>query len=289
MTSVPATAHSKDELIRALPIIMGEMRRVPVLKDWDDAQRKGLIQLQEPHRTFVGQACMDSSILAVRALDEFFRTRRAAPKGSPHLKKAKPGDLFAEEFGYTDDLPLLSGPRRADINQLMSHFTWRRIDENLKIDARDDLVCVIGHCVRFLTWLIETNFLDGHSLLAADVVRLRSGMQRCQEDPNWGRQLHLDMPESIMKATAVALSGSAIEGTFNLWRTSAAEHGATNDDMMRFRADLPDLALLIDVLTALCARVGIDASFEDCQLGQLSELWKERHRSVLEHIASQQK
>jgi len=279
------TARSNSDLIRALPFIMHEMGRVPVAKNWGDAQRKGLILLQEPHKTLAADACMDSSSLAIRALDEFFRTRINAPKGT-HLRDARPGDIFAEEFGYIENEPLLSECRRRDINQLMGHFTWRRIDENLKIKP-DDLVCVIPHCIRFLTWLTETGFLDGEHELTAEAISLRANMQRVLDDPNWGRQLNLEIPEGIVKATACAVSGSTFAATSTRWSASASrtpfatDGGGSSAAIMRFQSDPSELTSLLKILDTCCANEGLDTSFEGYPLGQIRDWWKELSRQIM--------
>lgn len=289
-TSSPPLARNRDELILALRIIMGEMQRVPVLKHWYDAKRKKQISVGQPLISIFEDACGDSSMLAVRALDEFFRTRRAAPKGHSHLKTARKDDLFAEEFGYKDDKPLLSESRRADINQLMGHLTWRRVHETLESDLRADLVCVIGHSVRFLAWLIKTKFLKDEEPVTAEVNSLMVEMQSAADDPFWGGNLELIMPESIMKATAIAVSDSPFAATFKLWRTSAsrsspaAGHGGCKDDIMKFPADVSDLKSLVCVLDALCTRLGIKVSYEGHSLGDIGVRWKKLHNTVVEHL-----
>jgi hypothetical protein len=163
----------------------------------------------------------------------------------------------------------LSRRRREDINQLMSHFTWRRIDENLSTDLRDDLVCVIPHSLRFLTWVVETGVLDGKPELAAEATALIANMRRVLADRSWGRQLSLTVPEEIMKATAVVVSGSDFATTFSQWNEGSERNGR----IVGFRADHSELAALLNVLSALSANGGINASFEGCSLGKIVDWW----------------
>lgn len=289
----PSKSHperTKEDLLHALPVVLGEMCRVPALKHWHDAKNSECFdQVNRRLVTIIDDACTDTSMLAVRNLDEFFRARyEGPPETLPDLKKARPGDLFAEEYGYKDDQPLLSKNRRADINQLMGHLTWRRVQEQLTTDTHSDLICVIGHCVKFLTWLIESKFVECEHELTKRVVRLRDDMRRVFDDSTWGKQLELNMSENVMKATAVVLSGSPFAETFKRWMAAANETlspvdgSAGNPVIMKFPADLNDLATLIKTLDGICTNVGCDFAYENYPLGTICGCWAKLHSDVVD-------
>lgn len=181
--------RTKSELLYALKIIVGEMKRLSVLKHWHDSKKCGLIKTPPELTRLFDDACLDSLTLTVRAIDEFFRTRKSVkPSRAAHLKTARDGDMYAETFGYIENQPLLSTQRRDEINQQLLHFTWRRTSETFKIVNFEDVRCILPHCIKFLNWLLETNFIESDEELVARVTDVRNSMKLAALDPLWGTE-----------------------------------------------------------------------------------------------------
>jgi hypothetical protein len=184
--AAPKTTPTKIELADGLRVVMGEMRRLSVLKHWHDAKTRGRISVGPPLLTFFDDACIDSCLLAVRALDEFFRARKGNPAKSSHLKKAQGDDLYAEQFGYTEDNALLKEDRREEINKLMMHFTWRRTHERLKTVIQHDVFSALEPSINFLSWIINEHIFEADEALTKEITKLRDDMSRAHSDPLWG-------------------------------------------------------------------------------------------------------
>lgn len=59
-------------------------------------------------------ACLHTSLIALRDLDDFF---------TPRTPKSKKDDLKASDFGVNDSLKFLTGTERRSINKLIAHTT----------------------------------------------------------------------------------------------------------------------------------------------------------------------
>jgi len=177
---------SQRELVECLKVIIGEMKRLPVLKHWDDAKRKGLVELPVDLRTLVDDACMDSMLLTVRAFDEFFCLRKRKPQGSSHLKKAQNDDLYAEQYGFIRNEPVLSADRRKSLNKQLAHFTHLRATKKLETQVQEDVFCVLKPCIPFLDHVLTSGLLNDHHEIAKIAQSLRDDMQKTIQDPCWG-------------------------------------------------------------------------------------------------------
>ena len=178
---------SQLDLVECLKVIIGEMKRLPVLKHWDDAKRKGLVELPVGLRMLVDDACMDSMLLTIRAFDDFYRFRKDEPKGNSHLTKSrKADDLYAEQFGYIHDEQVLSKDRREAMNKELAHFTHRRATQRLRTVMREDVFSVLGPCIQFLDHVLSSGLLDDHQEIAKTAQAVRDDMQKTIQDPSWG-------------------------------------------------------------------------------------------------------
>lgn len=177
---------SQLDLAECLKFIIGEMKRLPVLKDWDEAKRRGEVTSRADLVRFFDDACMDSMLLTIRAFDEFYRLRKEQPKGETHLKKAQKDDLNAEQYGFVHDEPVLAGDRRKQLNKELAHFTHRRATQRLRTVMREDVFSVLGPCIQFLDHVLSSGLLDDHQEIAKTAQAVRDDMQKTIHDPSWG-------------------------------------------------------------------------------------------------------
>jgi hypothetical protein len=176
----------KIDLVECLKVVVGEMKRLPVLWHWHDAKQRGLVKLPADLDKLVGDACMDSMLLTIRALDDFYRLRREQPRGKTHLKKAQKDDLYAEEYGFICDDPVLPEERRQALNKELAHFTHRRATQRLRTVIREDVFSVLGPSIQFLSHVLSSGLLENHHELAKAVQAVRDDMQTTTQDPTWG-------------------------------------------------------------------------------------------------------
>ncbi len=182
----PHPGHQK--LIEAIPVILGEMERLPVLMLWHMQKEQGNIQVPNSCISLFDDACMDSMLLTIRTLDEFFRLRLNAPKRHEFLKTALVDDLYAEQFGFKEEAPLLSKQRRDELNKHLCHLTWHRTKTCLRTAIRDDVFQAIGPCSRFLGSIVNSGLLQQAPDLLHKVCELREKMLDALEDPHWATQ-----------------------------------------------------------------------------------------------------
>lgn len=106
--------------------------------------------------------------------------------GETHLKKAQKDDLYAEQYGFVHDEPVLAGDRRKQLNKELAHFTHRRATQRLKTVMREDVFSVLGPCIQFLDHVLSSGLLDDHQEIAKTAQAVRDYMQKTIHDPSWG-------------------------------------------------------------------------------------------------------
>lgn len=116
---------SRQDLINAIPHIRGTMDQIYVGLYWSQISKK--LDLDEGQRAIFANACLESSILSLRILDEFFSNERKGDMvTSVYFNFKLPKDLLS-------GAGLLSGAERIKINNHLAHITWKRINEPIAI------------------------------------------------------------------------------------------------------------------------------------------------------------
>jgi hypothetical protein len=98
--------------------------------------------LTEQEKAIFGNACIDSTLLSLRILDEFF---------------GKPCNDFitAGEFGFRE-LDILKKQDRIQINNHVSHLTHRRSQEKVLEFSKRLIISTFPSCTEFLEHLVQS-------------------------------------------------------------------------------------------------------------------------------------
>lgn len=123
-----------------------------------------------PARKLVANAVVESTLLAVRDLDDFFAKDRE-----------RDGDIRAIHFGYHSPGSFLTKDERDGINQKLVHLTYRAIREGLKVpggpnprqwNAADLIERAMSCAIPFLEFL-ERSFFAGNAATSDDIRAAR--------------------------------------------------------------------------------------------------------------------
>jgi len=97
----------------------------------------------------IQNACLHSSLMAVRDLDDFF---------TPRTKDAQPDDLRASDFGMQTPLSFLTKDERKWINKLIAHTTQHGVVKmKFQWDVLELISKAVAQCTAFLEW-IKNNY-----------------------------------------------------------------------------------------------------------------------------------
>lgn len=103
------------------------------------------------HRTWALQgihnACLESTLLALRDLDDFL---------TPRGHRAKPDDLKASDFGLAKDCHFLTASERQRINKLIAHTTLEGPKDRDGWDVFELVSKGVSQSLDFLKWIIAT-------------------------------------------------------------------------------------------------------------------------------------
>ena len=93
---MPTYQRTSDELIKALDVVCEPMRQLPAMFIWHWCEKE--FEFSDREKSALKIACMESSLLNLRKLDDFFRmtNRQLTPEEKGiGLCKPKKDDLFA--------------------------------------------------------------------------------------------------------------------------------------------------------------------------------------------------
>src|SRR5438552_658038 len=118
---------TEDEKLRAFALLYNRLIRAFTLYFW----KSRILPMLDVHATFadnqfevesVRNACVESVLMSVRDLDDFFR---------PKTTNDRESDFRAADFnGYTSPVPFLSAAERDSINQWVAHLTYQPVWTN---------------------------------------------------------------------------------------------------------------------------------------------------------------
>ncbi|RBP36087.1 hypothetical protein DES53_11836 [Roseimicrobium gellanilyticum] len=280
-----------DQLL-SLSRVLHVMQRVLVLKHWHDVRKsKSSGPAAEPVLSLLEEACIDSSMLAARALDAFFTTR------STYAMRGHELDICAEHFGYPHTTGFLSKERREELDRHIGHVTMLTSDAAFHASLREDLLRSLGPSRRFVAWILGTEFLDGEEAMREEAQTLLANLQSAAAEvaAQTLKPGTLEMSEDVVKATTACLR--AAKSSFGpvfarLIRNAVPTNPPVKGKLpglgaygtLTFTGRLDDLDLLLKALSAIQASLG-ESSESIRILNWLHLSWSELRRKVI-HGAS---
>lgn len=282
-----------DQLL-ALSSVLHVMERLLVLKHWLGARQDARIAssaASQPELAHLEDACIDSGLLTVRALDAFFTTRAGI------TSRLREDEVCAELFGYPHAGGFLGRPRREEIAHRLGHVTTASGTSAFRATVREDLEHAVAPSHKFLTWVFSTDFLDGEEALKKQVCALLDGLQmvRPAASPEGAAPHTLEIAEDVVKATtaclraarsahaiafselvrAATLSSSTGPGLQSPRRAGGSAHG-----LLSFPGQVQDLEKLIRALEDIQRALGEDSESSRI-LNWLHISWSELRRKVI--------
>jgi hypothetical protein len=139
------TNKTRDDLHEALAHLRYTIDQLISIDYWNLLQKK--MPLDETQKTIFSNACMESSLVSLRILNEFFKPERTKDR------------ITASQYPhYSTPGPFLSEADVQHINDHLGHLTWRRIHDNTDQWQHRFLDSALLTCKHFLTYL-RTGFL----------------------------------------------------------------------------------------------------------------------------------
>lgn len=119
----------------------------------------------------IKNACMDTTLIALRDLDDFF-TEPDLAKLKPHEKDS----IWALNFGYGGSHTFLTTSERKMINKLIAHTTTvGAASQGFRWDILELVTKGVSQCLEFLNWIEnEYGFAHFNLYTAALVIRNQS-------------------------------------------------------------------------------------------------------------------
>lgn len=112
----------------------------------------------------IHNACLHTTLIALRQLDEFLTPRRS---------NSRPDDLKASDFGMAKRLAFLSEQERKDVDKLIAHITLHGVQsQRLAWHVHELATKAVSQCLAFLRW-IENQYGVSHFLLYTAAVACR--------------------------------------------------------------------------------------------------------------------
>ena len=100
----------------------------------------------------IQNACLHTSLMALRDLEDFF---------TPRTRSSKPDDLKASDFGMDDALGFLAEEERKWINKLVAHTTQHGAAKvGYSWDLLELISKAVAQCDAFLEWMKENYSLE---------------------------------------------------------------------------------------------------------------------------------
>jgi hypothetical protein len=280
-----------DQLL-SLSRVIHVMQRILVLKHWHDVRKsKSSGPAAEPMMSLLEEACIDSSMLAVRALDSFFATR------STFGTQEHEQEICAAHFGYPHTAGFLDAERREELTRHIGHVTILIPDAAFHASLREDLLRSLGPSRRFVAWILGTEFLDGEEAMREEAQTLLANLHAAAAEvaAQTLKPGTLEMSEDVVKATTACFR--AAKSSFGpvfarLIRNATVIKPATSRNSLglgaygtlSFTGRLEDLDLLLKALSAIQASLG-ESSESIRILNWLHLSWSELRRKVVTSVA----
>jgi hypothetical protein len=276
-----------DQLL-SLSRVIHVMQRILVLKHWHDVRKsKSSGPAAEPMMSLLEEACIDSSMLAIRALDSFFATR------STYANHGHDQDICAEHFGYPHTAGFLEKERREELTRHIGHVTILTSDAAFHASLREDLLRSLGPSRRFVAWILGTEFLDGEDAMREEAQTLLANLHAAAAEvaAQTLKPGTLEMSEDVVKATTACLRAAKSSfgpvfarlirnATVTKPTTSRRTPGPGVYGTLSFNGRLEDLDLLLKALSAIQASLG-ENSESIRILNWLHLSWSELRRKVV--------
>lgn len=151
MTTDDKFRPTRKQLKNALKEIRQSLFQTGLYFEWAEAAKEPLGARFSKDTQFtaaVGNAVLDSTLMHLRALDDFLSTR----------KKRKVEDMKASDYGYPYDGSFLDASARETINKWHAHFSWVRTEPCTGHYVVKHNLAAVAAVVRFVEWLVS-NFL----------------------------------------------------------------------------------------------------------------------------------
>ena len=113
-------------------------------------------------------ACLESSLINLRILDEFF-----SPTGNKNRIKAR----FYDGYRLPSNTHILDKSERQKINDYLAHLTWARVDGGSAACAHESIYRCLPIVVHFLSYLL-VRFLQPQDDEYTNVKELRDSLRR---------------------------------------------------------------------------------------------------------------
>ncbi len=163
----------REQLLGGLPHVLDTFDQAGALYAWRVISKGLPAAAKDGHLGHVvGQASLESSLVNLRALNEFFRARQSIQD-----------DMRATQWpGYTTPGPFMSEDDEKEINKRLAHLTWHRETPHEGHFVRKNLGLAVERIVHFLRFL-RADFLTLQDPLLARVNDLEKSLQ--QVLPEW--------------------------------------------------------------------------------------------------------
>jgi hypothetical protein len=275
-----------DQLL-SLGRVLHVMQRVLVLKHWHDARKaKGSNTADQPMLSLLEEACVDSTMLAVKSLDAFFSARPGAAGRSHDI------EICADHFGYLHTGGFLSKERREELARHIGHVTMLTADAAFHASLREDLLRSVEPSRKFVAWILSTDFLDGEDTTRVEAEALLNSLQSAAAEvaAQTLKPGTLEMPEDVVKATTACLRAAKssfgpvfarlMKDAVLITPTTARKTpGLGAYGTLSFSGKLEDVDLLLKALAAVQAALG-EGSESARILNWLYLSWSELRRKV---------
>jgi hypothetical protein len=149
-------ARTTEELEKALRVIFKAIGQIPFFHTYEQycAPRNVAGEATQALAAMAHNAAMDSTLLNLRSLNEFFRT------------DGRPDDIRAHHFSCLSMSPFLTPADEEEINKHLAHLTFGRAEIDAKPWELDRLVVSgLQHGIQFLS------FIDASFPVLSDAAR----------------------------------------------------------------------------------------------------------------------
>jgi hypothetical protein len=111
----------------------------------------------------IHDACLNTTLLAIRDLDDFF---------SPRAHGSRKDDLKASDLGLEENLQFLLKSERDRINKLIMHSTKVAVsgDQNRQWDIGELTSKCVAQSLRFLKWVEKNYTIEKHPKVSSAAV-----------------------------------------------------------------------------------------------------------------------
>jgi len=147
----PPVQLNGDEFRKAASCVLQNIGQIFCIFFWDGIGEPNLALLPVEVNDAFKNACLESSLIQLRAFDDFCCSRRL-----------RDDDLVPDNFpGLTSNVGFLTGQDRLEINKRIAHFTLHGADRvPYGYDYRRYLAGAIPQALRFCQYLLDHMELD---------------------------------------------------------------------------------------------------------------------------------